>query len=72
MIADIDRRVGANVKAELIRAGLTQDQAAAELKLGQASLSGRINGSIPFRVNELVRLSRRFGIPVSRMILDID
>lgn len=68
---DIDRTTGTNVKAELVRAGLTQEQAAAELHIGQASLSERLSGNIPFRVNELVRLSRRFGIPLGRFLMDL-
>jgi len=69
---DIDRTIGANVRAELVRQGLTQDQAAAALRIGQTSLSERLNGITPFRVNELVRLSRRFGIPLARLLIDIN
>ena len=71
-INPIDRKIGLNVRAEIYRAGRTQEQMAAALHLGQASMSYRIRGVTPFRVTELVAISRELGIPLARLLVDID
>lgn len=50
-------QIGANVKAEMARAGLTQTDLASRLGLGQSGLSKRLRGSIAFDVNELAAVA---------------
>ena len=64
---DISRCIGANVRAELSRAGKRQDDIAAALHMGQSNLSARLSGQVPFRVHELVLISRELGIPLMRL-----
>ena len=68
----IDRKVGANVRAEMARAGKTQEQVAAALRVGQASVSDRLRGVVPFHIPELVVLSRELGVPLQRFFVDIE
>lgn len=55
-------RIGANVRAELARRSITQAQLAEHLGLGNASMSGRINGAIALDVNELDKIARFLGL----------
>lgn len=68
----IDRKVGANVRAEMARVGKTQEQVAAALRVGQASMSDRLRGVVPFRIPELVDIAHELGVPLNRFFVDID
>lgn len=50
-------RVGANVKAELARRGITQAQLAEQLGISNPSMTGRLQGKIPLDVNELEQIA---------------
>jgi len=63
--AAVARLVGNNVRTEIFRLGRTQDDVAALLHMGQASLSRRLSGEVPFRVHELVVVSRALNVPCS-------
>lgn len=60
--------MGQAVRGAIAQAGLTQAEAAPQLKLSLMSLSRRINGALPFTWPELVRVSRVTGVPVSELI----
>jgi transcriptional regulator with XRE-family HTH domain len=68
----IDRQVGANVRAEMARVGKSQEQIAAALRIGQASMSDRLRGVVPFRIPELVEIAHELGVPLNRFFVDID
>lgn len=54
-------RVGANVRAEMARRGLTQTQLAAQIGISQAQLSKRLAGQIAFDVDELAAIGEALG-----------
>lgn len=64
---EISQCIGANVRAELARAGKRQDDIAAALHMGQSNLSNRLAGHVSFRVHELVLISRELGVPITRL-----
>lgn len=66
--AAVMHTVGANVRVEIFRAGRTQDDVAALLHIGQSSLSRRLSGEVPFRIHELVLISRALGVPVAAFL----
>jgi len=66
--AAVSRLIGNNVRTEIFRLGRTQDDVAALLHLGQASLSRRLSGEVPFRVHELVVISRALNVPCSKFL----
>lgn len=68
----VDRQVGANVRAEMSRAGVTQAVAAGVTQLTQASLSDRLRGQIPFRIAELVLLARHLEVPFDRFLTGLE
>lgn len=49
--------IGRAVRAALVGAGYTQEQAAPELGMSLQTLSRRINGNLPFTWPELVRVA---------------
>ena len=61
-------RVAANVRAEMARAGYSQRQLAADLGIAQQGLSQRLNGRVPFRVNELDRIAAILGVDLAALI----
>lgn len=67
----VNRLVGANVRAEMARAGRTQEQIAAALHTGQSNLSSRLAGAVPFRIPELVTISEVLGVPLTRFFVDV-
>lgn len=56
--------LNANIRAELARKAMTQKDLADVLKLSQASVSERLVGKVPWRVDELTRLAEVLGVPV--------
>lgn len=54
--------VGANVRAELARRSLTQDDLARHLGLPQPAVSRRIRGLTPWTVDELVSAAEFFDV----------
>jgi transcriptional regulator with XRE-family HTH domain len=59
------QRIGANVRAEIARAGKTQDQIADMLRISQAGVSLRLAGRSPFHAHELDTLAEELGVPVA-------
>lgn len=60
--------VGANVRAELARAGKTQIWLADVLQMKQQSVSDRLRGVVAFDVNELTQVASALGVPVAVLL----
>lgn len=65
MDEDIRRTIGGNVRAEMARAGLSQDQVAELLGISQPQVSKRLLGAIPFDAVELTKLAIELRISPS-------
>lgn len=63
-------RTGANVKAEMARAGIGQVQLAARLGLSQTAVSSRLRGVVAFNVDELAAVARVLEVPVSTLVAE--
>lgn len=61
-------RVAANVRAEMARHGYSQRQLAGELDIAQQNLSQRLNGRVPFDINELDRIAAVLGVELGALI----
>lgn len=59
--------VATSVRAELRAAGLTQERIGEALGIAQVGISRRVRGKTPWRADELLLLSERFDIPLSRL-----
>lgn len=64
----ITERVAANVRAEMARNGTTQADLAEALNLPQSSVSARVRGRVPFRLDEIELASAFFGVPLSELV----
>lgn len=60
--------VGANVRAELARAGKTQVWLAGVLQMKQQSVSDRLRGVVAFDVNELTSVASALGVPLASLL----
>jgi transcriptional regulator with XRE-family HTH domain len=56
--------VGANVRAEMARRGITQATLAQHLGISQAQVSKRLSGAIAFDVNELHGVAGFLGVSI--------
>jgi transcriptional regulator with XRE-family HTH domain len=62
------RAVAAEVRAEMARQQVNQQQVAEVLGFSRQALSRRITGEIPFDVAELGQIAHFLGVPVSRLM----
>lgn len=60
------RNVAGEVRASLARANLSGRQAAARLGWKQQYISRRLNGDVPFNVNELYALSHLLRVKITQ------
>lgn len=68
---DVDpvrKRIGDNVRAEMARHRLHQDQVGEILGITRAAVSKRLSGLVGFEAAELVRIAAGLDVPVSRLI----
>ena len=49
-----------NIKIELQREGVTQEQVAKHLGMSTNNLNAKINGRVPFTANEVIEMRDRF------------
>lgn len=61
-------QVGANVRAEMARKGVTQQQLGSHLGLAQASISARLRGRTAFNVNELATVAAFLDVPMESLL----
>lgn len=60
--------VGANVKAEMARRGVSQTTLAAVLGVTQPQVSARLRGVVAFNVNELHAVADFLGVPIEALL----
>jgi transcriptional regulator with XRE-family HTH domain len=60
---------GANVRAEMARRKISQEAVAQTLGLSQASVSARLRGVTPFRVDELLRIADLLDVPLELLLV---
>jgi transcriptional regulator with XRE-family HTH domain len=63
MAIESNADVAARVRAIAAQTRTTQQQLASVLNLSEMAISRRVNGVTPLTPEELIRLSRHFGIP---------
>jgi transcriptional regulator with XRE-family HTH domain len=68
MTFSLSESVAAEVRAEMARQSKTQADLGRVLGLVQPAISLRLRGKRPFKLNELDRLARYFGVPISSLI----
>jgi transcriptional regulator with XRE-family HTH domain len=61
-------RVGDNVRAELARARITQQQLASKLGLTQQAVSAKLHGRSEFSVSQLQAAADLIGIPAAALL----
>ena len=59
--------VAAEIRAEMGRQAITQQELARRLGWAQSQLSRRLSGAIPWRTDEIERIARALDIPVSQL-----
>ena len=70
MAADQDAiRVANNIRAEVARRRLSQVKLAEQVGIRQQALSRRLNGTTPFRIDELARIAEVLDIPLSELVV---
>lgn len=60
------------IRVALAERDLPRGHLAAVLGLTHAAVSRRLRGDVPFRVDELARISEDLGIPMSRFFSETD
>lgn len=68
---DVDpvrKQIGQNVRAEMARLGLSQDDLGEVLGIGRSQISRRLAGTIGFEAAELVRIAAELNVPVARLV----
>lgn len=70
MAADQDAiRVANNIRAEVARRRLSQVKLAEQVGIRQQALSRRLNGTTPFRIDELARIAEVLDMPLSELVV---
>lgn len=65
---NLNQTVAAEVRAAMARAGKRQADIAGVIGMHQGSLSKRLSGDMPFRVDELVQIARAVDVAPSELI----
>ncbi len=60
--------VAANVRAELARRRITQTDVAERLGVSRQNVAKRLNGSVDFRVGELISIANMLGITIGDLV----
>ena len=60
--------VAANVRAELARRRITQTDVAQRLGVSRQNVAQRLNGSVDFRVGELIAVAEMLGITIAELL----
>ena len=60
--------VAANVRAELARRRITQTDVAQRLGVSRQNVAQRLNGSVDFRVGELIAVADMLGITILELL----
>lgn len=62
------QQTGANVRAEMARKGVSQEELAARLGFSQSVVSKRLRGITPFDINELTLIAQHLGVPLASLL----
>lgn len=62
--------VAAEVRAEMARKKVSQQEVARQLGVAQQTISRRITGDIPFDVAELAKIAQILGVPLSHFVVE--
>lgn len=68
MPVDIRDTLAANIRAEMARKGITQEQVAARLGVSQPQISRRLAGEITFDVIEISRIAELVGVTPAELL----
>ena len=68
----VDDVVARNMRGELARFRLTQEEAGKILGLSQSAMGHRLRALRPFTVRDVVVFSVRLGIPLSRLLEGVE
>jgi transcriptional regulator with XRE-family HTH domain len=63
--------VGANVRAEMARRRISQQQLANHLGVSQGAISKRLAGTVPFDVNEVGAIAELLGVHISDLLPEV-
>jgi transcriptional regulator with XRE-family HTH domain len=64
------QRIGANVRAEMARRGISQTTLAEKLALTQPSISSRLRGQVAFNVDELAVVAEALDVPLAALLAE--
>ena len=62
------REVAAEVRGLMAKKRVTQERLASHLGVSQPSIARRLNGHVPFNVDELAAIAGYFDIPLPRLL----
>jgi transcriptional regulator with XRE-family HTH domain len=68
MTATPTATTGANVRAEMVRRGISQTALASRLGMSQAAVSKRLRGETPFDINELAQIAAALDVTLDRLL----
>lgn len=60
--------LGRNIKAEMVRLGISQDALALKLGKSQAAVSKRLRGEIPISVTEALTIANHLGVDIETLL----
>ncbi|PVB26571.1 helix-turn-helix domain-containing protein [Mycobacteroides abscessus] len=63
-----EKRMLANIRAEIARAGHSQSSFARQIHMSQPAFSRRMLGRTPFTVGELTTVAESLGVTVARLM----
>lgn len=64
------QRIGANVRAEMARRGVSQTALADQLGITQTGVSTRLRGKVAFNVDELAAVAAVLEVPVTVLLAE--
>jgi hypothetical protein len=64
--------IAKNIRVALVRADKRQDDIVQALGLPKASVSGRMNGRIDWRLDELRQVAELLDVPLSQLVDETD
>lgn len=71
MITSTSAIVGANVRAEMARKGISQETLAAAVKIDQGGLSRRLRGLRSFSIDEVTAVAAHLDVPLSTLVPEL-
>lgn len=63
-----DALLGRNIRAEMVRKGISQEAIGQRLGKSQAAISKRLRGEIPITVNEAATIASHLGVDLDTLL----